>query len=346
MIRIHNEFIGGNIHVIGQIGNDVYLRNELRDTLGDWFYWAFCVEGAEGQTLTFHFGYRRVGYWGPAVSHDLKEWKWLDRAEGESFTYSFGKDETKVYFAHHMLYHPDRFLTLAANHGLAVDELCKSPKGHSVPYVTIGEGEQTILLTARHHACESTGSYVLEGVLDELLSAPLANTRILCVPFVDYDGVLEGDQGKSRIPHDHNRDYIDEPLYPEVRAIQALVAQYGIRFATDFHSPGHLGKQNDTIFIVRNMTEKLDRFDRFSELLAAEITPDSMDYKKENDYPPCTSWNQPSPNFAYVTNCRPECDLSFSLESAYFGTEDNKISQERLIALGHCFAKAMKAYLS
>ncbi len=345
-MRIHNEFVGGNIHVIKQIGNDVYLRNELRDTIGDWFYWAFCVEGAEGQTLNFHFGYRRVGYWGPAVSHDLIHWHWLDSADGESFTYQFGADENRVYFAHHMLYHPDHFTAFAESHGLAVSELCKSPKKRSVPYLSIGEGERTILLTARHHACESTGSYVLEGVLEELLSSPIPNTRVLCIPFVDYDGVLDGDQGKSRIPHDHNRDYIAEPLYPETAAIMRLVEQYGCHFGADFHAPGHLGKQNDTIFVVRNMTEKLDCFDRFSELFAAEITPDAMDYKKENDYPPCTSWNQPSPNCAYTVNCRPECDLSFSLESAYFGTPENKISQECLVALGHCFAKAMKVYLS
>ena len=347
MIRIHNEFIGGNVEVIKQIGQDFYMRNELRDTIHDWFYWAFCVEGAEGQTLTFHVGHKRIGYWGPAVSHDLKTWHWLDTGINDDvFTYQFGKDEHRVYFAHHMLYNPDRFPTLLEQHGLAVSELCKSQKGRPVPYVTVGEGERTILLTARHHACESTGSYVLEGVLDALLQKPIPNTRVICVPFVDYDGVIDGDQGKGRVPHDHNRDYIDEPIYPEVRAIRALLDRYGCHFGTDFHSPWHLGKENDAIIVVRNMNEKLDRFDRFSDLLAAAITKDSMDYQKENDHPPCMGWNQPSPNCAYVTNCRPECDLAFSLETAYCGTEENKVTAERLLALGHCFARAMKAYLS
>jgi len=107
-----------------------------------------------------------------------------------------------------------------------------------------------------------------------------------------------------------------------------------VYFGTDFHSPWHLGKENDAIFVVRNMVEKLDRYDRFSDLLTTAITQDSMDYKKENDHPPCTGWNQPSPNCGYTTNCRPECDLAFSLETAYFGTPDNQVTAERLLALG------------
>jgi len=54
-MKIHGNFTGGNIRVLKVDGSHVYVQNELRDTIGDWFYWAFCVEGAQGQTLTFHF---------------------------------------------------------------------------------------------------------------------------------------------------------------------------------------------------------------------------------------------------------------------------------------------------
>ena len=315
--------------------------------MGDWFYWAFCVEGAEGQELTFCFQKKRLGYWGPAVSHDLKSWHWLDQVDGDRFTYRFGKDERKVYFAHHMLYHPDRFYAFAQGRGLQISKLCKSRKGSRVPCLRMGEGANSVILTARHHACESTGNYVLEGVLEELSASPIPNTRVLCVPFMDFDGVLNGDQGKARAPHDHNRDYAatEAPIYPEVSAIRAHASKYGCHFGFDFHSPGHKGSQNDTIFIVRNSTEKLDRFDRFGAILEAEITEDSMSYQVGNDYPPCTGWNQPSPNFGFTMNHRPECHLAFSLESAYFGTADNKISASRLLALGRCFGRAIKKYI-
>ncbi|MGN1122587.1 MAG: hypothetical protein ACI4RV_09495, partial [Eubacteriales bacterium] len=205
---IHQNFTGGNIRVEKNEGNVFSLNNELRDTPQDWFYWAFCAEGAGGQTLTFQFPSIRLGPLGPAVSHDLKTWAWLGKGEdANAFTYTFKADEDKVYFAHSMLYHPERFYEFANRNGLVLSELCKSKKGRTVPVVTFGDGDRTILLTARHHACESTGSYVLEGVLESLLKNPVDNTKVVCVPFVDLDGVLDGDQGKARVPYDHNRDY-------------------------------------------------------------------------------------------------------------------------------------------
>ncbi|MBQ6990008.1 MAG: hypothetical protein IJN58_03035, partial [Clostridia bacterium] len=107
-MRIHENFTGGNIRVKSIKGEVVELENQLRDTTTEWFYWAFCVEDAGGKSLTFHMQPDRLGYFGPAVSHDLKEWHWLGEVEGDSFTYHFAHGENKVYFAHNMLYHPDR----------------------------------------------------------------------------------------------------------------------------------------------------------------------------------------------------------------------------------------------
>ncbi len=342
---IHNNFTGGNISVKEINGDTVVLKNELRDTEGTWFYWAFCVEGAEGRTITFQMEPTRLGYWGPAVSYDLAEWRWLDSIDGDSFTYSFAENESKVYFAHNMLYHPNRFEELCKKHDLEISTLCTSRKGRIVPCLHIGNGKNSIIITARHHACESTGNYVLEGIIEEISRSPIENSTLLIVPFVDYDGVVDGDQGKNRIPHDHNRDYIDEPIYPEIRAIKSYADINGCNYGFDLHSPYHKGRQNNNIFIVRNMVEKLDRFDKISSLLEAEITDGSMKYQKENDYPPLTGWNQPSSNFGFTMNSRPECILAFTLESTYFGSPDNKVSQERLIELGRCYARAIKKYI-
>ena len=110
-MEIKSDFVGGNIRIEKQDGNTYYLNNELRDTQEDWFYWAFCAEGFGGKTVTFKFPENRIGYYGPAVSHDLKKWEWLGKGEeANAFAYTFGKDENKVYFAHSMLYHPDRVL--------------------------------------------------------------------------------------------------------------------------------------------------------------------------------------------------------------------------------------------
>lgn len=344
-MKIHSNFTGGNITIKEQNEKDIYLANELRDTAGDWFYWAFCVEDAENKEITFHFDENRLGYWGPAISCNLRDWHWLGKCDKNSFTYCFAENENKVYFAHHMLYHPERFLSFAESKGFEVAELCKSRNGHGVPCLKIGDGDTSVILTARHHACESTGNYVMEGVLEEFSKALPANIRILCVPFVDFDGVINGDQGKSRQPHDHNRDYIDKPIYPEVSAIKSYADIYGCNYGFDFHSPWHKGGENDNIFIVRNNVEKNAEFEHFAVILENEISEISMDYKKFNDHPPLTGWNQPSLSFACVMNERPECKFAFTLESTYFGTVENKVSAERLIELGKCFTKAVVRYI-
>ena len=348
LMKIHRDFTGGNIRFVRQEGDTVWLENEIRDTTRDWFYWAFCAEGAAGQTLTFRFAQgKRVGYWGPAVSHDLEEWRWLDQRDGEGFTYRFAPDEDRVYFAHHLLYHPDRFFRFARENGYQVRTLCQSKKGREIPCLRFGSGETVMLLTARHHACESTGNYVLEGVLSSLAERPIPGVRVLCVPFVDFDGVVDGDQGKDRAPHDPNRDYDTFPaLYPAVEEIRREADRAKILYGFDFHAPGHNGGEHDHIYIVRNSVSRIGRFDRFSALLEQNLTPDAMKYSPADDCQPNTRWNKPSPNFGYtMTHRYPGCRLAFSLESTYAGTPDNKTSAPRLIALGRCFAEAVRIYM-
>lgn len=346
-MKIHADFIGGNIAVKEQAGNTVYLENAIRDTMEDWFYWAFCVEDADGKEITFRFTQdNRIGYWGPAISHDLEHWHWLDAYDGENFTYRFAEDENKVYFAHSMLYHPKRFYELAKRLDYPVSVLCQSPKGREVPCLQFGDGETQVILTARHHACESTGSYVMEGILERLAKAPIEGIRVLCVPFVDYDGVVDGDQGKSRYPHDHNRDYLGEDsIYPETKAIQDYAAQNGCHFGFDLHSPWHYIRENDTVFLVRNAAADQAKMERFSRCFEQAITADSMAYLSANDYPPNSGWNKPAPTFGSGMMHRPECELAFTLETTYFGLENNKVSESKLIELGRCFAEAIRSYL-
>ncbi len=346
-MKISKDFTGGNIRIEKQEGDIYYLNNEIRDTKEDWFYWAFCAEGEEGETVTFRFPEVRLGYYGPAVSHDLKNWEWYGKSgEENSFTYTFGKNEDKVYFAHDMLYHPERFFEFAKTHGIELRELCKSRKDRSVPYFTLGDGKRTVFLTARHHACESTGSYVLEGVLDELIKNPLDDTRIICVPFVDYDGVIDGDQGKSRAPHDHNRDYEKgvEAIYPETAEIRKF-AEGGVVYAFDFHSPWHFSGENDKAFIVRKLKEKTPEYDAFGALFEKSITPESMKYHVSDDHPADYLWaSSDNPNYIGYMYKVGGAKFAATLETAYFGTSDNIFTQSKGVELGHCFARALKKY--
>ena len=348
-MRIHADFIGGNIVVNEVRGADVYLQNDLRDSTTDWFYWAFCVEEAAGQTVTFHLDKDWMGYYGPAISHDLMTWEWQNVPADNAFTYTFAADENKVYFAHNILYHPAHFAAFAAKAGLKEQTFCLSQKGREVPCVTFGEGTKKIILTARHHACESTGNYVLQGVLEELLAHPLDGYEILCVPFMDYDGVVDGDQGKNRDPHDHNRDYLgDDALYPTVQEMQRYIAAHEVVYGFDFHAPWHRGDKNDKSFIVQPNKELLPALDRFGVMLEQHLTPTSFRYEKAEDFPPDFAWNQStSPTFSKGLLRSSAAKLAFTLETAYFGEPDNNVfTAARGIEFGHCFARTLRDYIA
>mgnify|MGYP000887682816 FL=1 len=344
---ISKDFIGGNIEVVSVDTNYVKLKCELRGS-DDWFYWAFRVVGAAGQTITFDLQKNCIGYYGPAISYDNDSWHWLGEQESRtSFTYHFGKNEDEVYFAHHMLYHPDMFQRFCSLHKLETSALCISEKGRNVPFVELGDGDECVLLTARHHACESTGNYIMQGVMEELLNYPLPGIRIICVPFVDYDGVVEGDQGKGRQPHDHNRDYIRdaEPIYASVRALRCLATENNIRYAFDFHSPWHIGGENDTVFIVQKHYDTIKNLTRFGHFFEDAVTPEALPYFKTNDHSPDDTWNKSgSPCFATYMHATAGAELSLTLETAYFKAGIFAFTPERAIETGRCFARALHNY--
>lgn len=343
-LNISSDFVGGNI-VIGEVNNNtITLFNDLRGTSFDWFYWAFSIEGAQGKSIKFKFNQQtRIGPWGPAISYDLINWHWLGKKDlDEAFTYSFRDNENKVYFAHSMLYHPNRFFYFAKQKGMVIKTLCKSEKGRDVPFITFGNGSKNIILTARHHACESSGSYVLEGVLD--IIKDYHDLCIYCIPFVDYDGVIDGDQGKNRSPHDHNRDYdiTHEPIYCTTSKIREYSIHNDIYAAFDFHSPLHT---EENLFIVHKSIND-DKTIAFSKLLENNITEKSMKYKRENDYPANTGWNKDNtPNIgSFILATNPNA-LTFSFETSYFGSKENIFEMEKAIEFGRCFGRSLIEYI-
>ena len=349
-MRIHSKFTGGNI-VVDRIENDtVYLERDLRDTEGDWFYWAFCVEGAAGRTLTFVFPSKhRVGRFGAAVSHDLAEWHWSESGNGNVFTYTFSEGEDQVYFAHNMLYHPSHFDAFCARMGLTQEIFCRSVKGRALPAVRFGEGDKQLLLTARHHACEATGSYVLEGVIEQLLTTLPKGYAALVVPFVDYDGVVDGDQGKNRRPYDHNRDYTDKPIYEVVERMMAFGRENDLRYTFDFHSPWHMGNQNDYVFFSRSTEAMEPQIDRFSEYMKQETAACELKYTGAWDVGPNEAWNnENSPNSKNYFSKQSSVCLSVTTETPYFGVTDGfgKISQQAMREFGRAFGRSIAQYIT
>ncbi len=275
-ISIRTEFPGGNVLVQKNAGTTVNIAPDLRGGR-PWFYWYF--EAAAEQPGRVHFVFPEkmpghtgppIGMQGPAVSLDLGEtWQWAgaDCVEENAFFYDFKQVGQKVRFAVTMPYLQsdlDRFLQeQKGNEHLTKGSLTKSLKGRPVELLQIGKprpGVMAVLFTARHHACETMASFVLEGFLKAAMADAPSGIEfrskyvLYAVPFVDKDGVEEGDQGKNRHPHDHNRDYGEDSIFPEIDAIEKLGESKDIRFLVDFHCPTLRYPDHQVIYFVGSKT--------------------------------------------------------------------------------------------
>lgn len=348
-MKISKNFCGGNIEVLSIGESEVTLEREIRDSNGDWFYWAFCVEDAcpkekDQHKVTFTFPRnRRVGKFGAAVSHDLIHWDWTHSKVENGFSYTFHPGE-KVYFSFCCVYSDQMLRNFLEEHKIEAEILSLSKKGRSVPYFRIGTGEKLILFTSRHHACESTGTFLMQGIAEECLKNPPKEFSFLFVPFVDYDGVIDGDPGKNRQPHDHNRDYGTEPaIYPEVQALRNLADTGKVYAAFDLHSPGFEGKEHDEFYFLKCAeTEPLTGFyNRLKQLTQED--PKSLQYNGNWDFVFKGSvWNDTvSPCMRNYFFPRVQSGICMTAETTYTGRENNPFTPERAIRLGNLFFKAL-----
>jgi hypothetical protein len=366
------QFPGGNIIVERIEGDRVELRPDLRDTQGWWFYWNFRVRGAAGRTLTFQFaGQNPIGVRGPAVSTDQgRSWKWLgaDRVQGATFRYAFGADDDEVRFCFAVPYQEEDFQRFLAayrdNRYLAVEELCKSPQGRSVERLHVGdrdrEPKHRMFVTVRHHACESMASYVLEGFVTAALADTddgrwfRENVHLVAIPFVDKDGVEQGDQGKNRKPRDHNRDYVGESVHPSVAAIRSFVPDWSrgrLDVAFDLHCPWIRGQHNEVIYMVGNSDPEMwQRQVAFGKILE-EVQQGPLKYRAADNLPFGQAWNTGSNysqgmSFSRWASQREGIGLVTTFEVPYANAAGGTVDADGSRAFGHDLLRAVRRYVA
>ena len=367
-VTVDAKYPGGNIVLERTEGDSVFLHQELRDTKGWWFYWGFRIRGAAARTLTFHFTNKNViGVRGPAVSRDKgRTWQWMGtdtvRAtpKGVRFSYSFETGEDDVRFCYTMPYQRsdlDEFLKQHGDRGhVRVEELCTTRDGRSNPRLHAGciatAPRHRVLVTCRHHACETMASYALEGLLAKTLENGTTgewfrkHVEILAVPFMDLDGVERGDQGKNRKPRDHNRDYGGETLYPSVRALRKLVPEWSrgrLAVALDLHCPYIRGKHNEVIYLVGSESTAVwgeqCAFAAILETWASDNLPFGRAWNTKANYRQGTSfgrWAQDLPGIRLAT----------TLELPYANAAGKAVTTESARAFGADLAEALRRYLS
>jgi hypothetical protein len=364
------DYPGGNIILERIEGSTAFLRPDLRDTKGWWFYWNFRVRGAAGRAITFKFtDGNPIGVRGPAVSTDAgKTWDWLgtNTVKDASFTYTFADDAGRVRFCMAMPYQQanlDNFLSRHRHPNLKVAELCKTRKGRPVERIHAGridgKPRYRVLVTARHHACEMMAGYALEGLLEGVLAdGPEGlwlrrNVEVLAVPFMDKDGVEDGDQGKNRKPHDHNRDYNGRSIYPSVAALRTFVPKWcdgRPTVALDLHCPHIRGKYNEVIYIVGASNKQIYAQQvRFGEILE-DVASGPLPYDNDDILPFGTAWNTQN-NYGSHKSCKrwaselDDVKLATTFEIPYANARGCAVTADSARAFGRDLATALFTYL-
>lgn len=370
-LQVDADFPGGNIVVDKLDGDNVHLHQDLRDTAGDWFYWYFRVRGARGRNLTFHFTKGNpIGVRGPAVSSDGgKSWQWLgaQAVRGASFHYTFTADAQEVRFCFAFPYQEHNLRELLGRFPksphLKVETLCKTRKGREVELLFLGrldgKCDHRVALTCRHHSCEMMASYVLEGLIEEVLAGTddgkwlREHVEFFIVPLVDKDGVEDGDQGKNRKPHDHNRDYAGESIHASVKAIRERLPAWSagkLRFALDLHCPAIRGGGNETVFFVGGPDEKIwAEVGRFSKVLET-VQTGPLAYRSKDNLPFGQGWNTQAnygsrKPFALWAAELPGVRVATTLEVAYANAGGKAVTDQSARALGRDLARALRQHL-
>jgi hypothetical protein len=370
-VEVDAAFPSGNIIVEKIEADTVTLKQDRRDTAEWWFYWHFRVRGAAGRTLTFKFtDGDPIGVRGPAVSLDEGEtWTWLGtkHVAKTSFTYTFAPEANAVRFSFAMPYTEAdwrKFLArIGGNPALKADTLCQSRKGRAVERLHVGKldavAPHRVLVTCRHHCCEMMASYSVEGLIEAVLAKDAdgewlrSNVELAVIPFVDKDGVEQGDQGKNRRPHDHNRDYGENGIYPETRAIREFAPAWSggkLRVALDLHCPWIRGQYNEFVYIVgSSKPETWEQQQRFGGILEkAQTGP--LGYRAADNLPFGKSWNTDA-NFKAGLSCArwagtlPGVKLAASFEIPYANANGNDVNAASARAFGRDLGKALRKYL-
>ena len=372
-VKISCDYPGGNVKVHGISTGCADVDADLRDTPSNWFYWNFEAEAVTPGTVRFQFP---VGRWmisrqGPAVSTDEgKTWRWLGRENTtfngseskvntrDSFDWTFTRAGEKVRFAQGIPYllkdFEEYYSTVRNSPYLKRSVLTISRQGRELPLLTIGNGPENMLLTARHHCCEAMASYALEGFVAEALSdSPAAvefrsRYTLYVVPFMDLDGAEAGDQGKNRAPHDQNRDYgLVNPIYPENKAVMALHAEKKFKLVLDLHDPAVRYDAHEMLYFGGFSTPSNRANTRefkawVDEELPEEINPILYRHPEKDNIPPVTlpiAGDMGIPSSLYFTIV-PDIVYGTTVEIPY-ATVNGRYNEKSSRKIGQAFLRAV-----
>ena len=129
---------------------------------------------------------------------------------------------------------------------------------------------QSVIFTARVHPGETSGSYVIESVINNLLNNSEQSNILLdkyifkIIPMLNPDGVIHGHYRNNILGKDLNRMWQDprENITPTIFYLKKLISINKPFFFCDFH--GHSNMPNCALYCCSPPKKKKNRFYNFS----------------------------------------------------------------------------------
>lgn len=277
-LTVSADFPGGSAEVqaVDAAGGVIHICPAVHEGRGWPCWWYLRVEGltprqpvtlkVSGNSRPFREKHVLSANWSQpqcaAISTDNETWSQTpkrERGADRIAVYRFDAPARRVWLASQPPFlpaHTDALLERIASRTPGAERfvLAKTREGRPVPGIKLGGGTAEepapcgVWVQARQHAWESGSSWVSRGFIEWAAGDDPAavqmrrTTAIYVIPIMDVDNVTLGAGGKDAVPRDHNRDWSDQPVYPEVAAAQQRIldldARGRLHVFVDLHNPG------------------------------------------------------------------------------------------------------------
>ncbi len=379
-LKVSTSFPGGSATVesIDSDAGVIHIHPAVHPGQGWPCWWYLRIDGLKkGQALTLKvskntkpFRAKRIlsADWAQpiqaAISTDNVTWTQTPghRKEGGVAVYEFETTAKTIWLAWGPPFLPSHAEALLKKIARSLPdserfELARTRGDRAVHGIRIGSGSYGVWVQTRQHAWEAGSSWVGRGFIewtasDDPAAIALRKTATIhFVPIMDIDNVAVGAGGKDAIPRDHNRDWSDKPVYPEVAAAQAKIQKFDganrFDFFLDLHNPGP-NEKRPYFFGPMNL-DKLPsiqqrnhaRWLAISRELISDPLPLASDYKFATYVKTEEERNRMSSN--WVRNHTSDHVLSTTLETVWNTPQS---TQQGYQAVGRQLAQSVARYLS
>lgn len=283
-----SEFEGGNIGGVRRVGPQAFelsLRSDNDDALPRyWRQWWYLKLDDVPTNAPVKLTLKGAGQWHyylPFYSYDNQTWHQFDErdvTQPTRLTLEMRRkfSQKTVWLARYVPYTATTLQTylkrIRRHRDVTIGSLGRTPEGREIPYVTIGAdggraAKARVMIHARTHPGEVGSSFLLEGLIDFLLSGRAEARRLRqslvfeIVPMLNVDGVVKGNnrvtprginlEGKWYTDSKAELALDPDRAPPEVKLLHARVRTLlkdglPVTMALNLHASG--GSPEDNVF--------------------------------------------------------------------------------------------------